>query len=761
MLPGLEKKPTRLILTIVVARLQDGQCFDYQSTSCTMLIVQRDKELRFDVYDSSDYYKLKVSVFTDDKRKTYLVGETWIDLVQVIRPGGDRNDAWHNLNYKGKYAGEIRIEMSYYDSRPRTQGSLPSPAQAGASKQATIQRRPLAEDLSPAPLSAASAFGPRSMGRRPSELAALPDVEGQAEYSDFSRSFNGSASTPYGSVYPGRSSSVVSLLPAIPRGPDATRDQYTGSDSHTSRVSQGREARQTQLAHHQSMPDVRAARASWSSRTLDDRRDSIHESILEEAHADMPELSPQVSSRSTGRAGSGRTLPYPLTTTPAPVTSDYNFRQSIRSAAGSVSPSPLHAASGTISPRSTTSTPGAQARRALPATPGSQPHTLRHAHSSNFASSLPYQSPSPRLTQPPMTRHSISDPYASPGPTRSHPLSQQIHRANSPQPIYESEGDYQDEPLRFRTAQDTPLHRPLAVSPRVSTSPYSVGQQSIGNVEPRNPARQPQTTTPRTAPLRKSVGSGSGSAFFSPDSFDVHNPASRSSPIEPSTNPHKPFQVTSPPLGSHRRSEEPIRGWDGRDIDPSDHLPVDCWAPEPEQKVASKGYGSGERGFGPRETTDTPKRSSLLVNVRTKHGSTSSAGPVSMSGSNSWTSKNVQGSLQQQYSPQSRSALAEIQPRSPQAPSGFSNRYQSEQATYDQDFDNSSALAMPMPYDNSPVKSSPSSYDSRGYGTSALEREMSQIDIGGSRRGRVTGHASPRNGGHASPQTYSHGAQYR
>jgi hypothetical protein len=78
----------------------------------------RDQELRFTVHDSPDYYQLKVSVFNDDK-KTDLIGETWIPLEMVVVPGGGQNDLWHNLQCKGRYAGEIRIELTYYDTRPR------------------------------------------------------------------------------------------------------------------------------------------------------------------------------------------------------------------------------------------------------------------------------------------------------------------------------------------------------------------------------------------------------------------------------------------------------------------------------------------------------------------------------------------------------------------------------------------------------------------------------------------------------------------
>ncbi|MCJ1389014.1 hypothetical protein MMC18_001867, partial [Xylographa bjoerkii] len=77
-----------------------------------------DQELRFTVHDSPDYHQLKVSVFNDDKR-TDLIGETWVSLDKVVVSGGGQSDVWHSLNCKGRYAGEIRIELTYYDTRPK------------------------------------------------------------------------------------------------------------------------------------------------------------------------------------------------------------------------------------------------------------------------------------------------------------------------------------------------------------------------------------------------------------------------------------------------------------------------------------------------------------------------------------------------------------------------------------------------------------------------------------------------------------------
>jgi hypothetical protein len=78
-----------------------------------------------------------------------------------VVPGGGQNDLWHNLNCRGKYAGEIRIEITYYDTRPKqerpektkqaaTNGveegardSLKGPRQPKASP---VKRRPLPSD---------------------------------------------------------------------------------------------------------------------------------------------------------------------------------------------------------------------------------------------------------------------------------------------------------------------------------------------------------------------------------------------------------------------------------------------------------------------------------------------------------------------------------------------------------------------------------------------------------------------------------------
>ncbi|KAK1756818.1 ingression protein fic1 [Echria macrotheca] len=111
-----------------------------------------DQELRFTVHDSPDYYQLKVSVFNDDK-KTELIGESWIDLRDIIISGGGQSDQWHQLACKGKYAGEVRIEITFYDSRPKPEKSV------------VKAKPPVTAEPESAPSSAATA-GPRTMPKR-------------------------------------------------------------------------------------------------------------------------------------------------------------------------------------------------------------------------------------------------------------------------------------------------------------------------------------------------------------------------------------------------------------------------------------------------------------------------------------------------------------------------------------------------------------------------------------------------------------------
>lgn len=83
---------------------------------------------------------------------------------------------------------------------------------------------------------------------------------------------------------------------------------------------------------------------------------------------------------------------------------------------------------------------------------------------------------------------------------------------------------------------------------------------------------QPPPAEERPAPVTTQIP-------FSPDSYDALNPnASRSSTSLQAVESTRKSEQEAPP------EPTPIIGDDGREIDPSDHLPSDTWAPEPEKK---------------------------------------------------------------------------------------------------------------------------------------------------------------------------------
>jgi hypothetical protein len=125
-------------------------------------------------------------VFNDDK-KTELIGETWASLDGVITPGGGQSDDWHTLNCKGKYAGEIRIELTFYDTRTkaekpvvekRRESTRPdgqSPAVGGPRQSMPVKRRPLPSDptgASPSPSNTPEQRGLRGLRAGPRELGS-------------------------------------------------------------------------------------------------------------------------------------------------------------------------------------------------------------------------------------------------------------------------------------------------------------------------------------------------------------------------------------------------------------------------------------------------------------------------------------------------------------------------------------------------------------------------------------------------------------
>ena len=654
-----------------------------------ILMSYRDQEMRFTVHDSPDYYQLKVSVFNDDK-KTELIGETWVALEQIVVPGGGQNDVWHTLNCKGRYAGEIRIELTYYDTRPREEKAEkrlqsapmdiptgPTGSGVGGPRQPKpVKRRPLPADPTdpsrPSPLpytppqDAQQRFGdsPDGYGVEPTPV---PDVRYQNSQSSNSRRVPLENTQPQQHVARD-SSNFMTPSPHHPAVDDhdtfepahpssyqqseinvpnyALHDEYNYEDSHI----YGEEDSNNRPSKPFIQPLQQGMINSHSSPAVIDARPRIN--FLHGQHY-LGSSTPKSYSYEEGP-----TLPY-ATEDPYHVQSG-GFPTPVEDEEPPPPP-PLHRNSG--------SRPSPQAHGRMPPEqynpiPTTAPLNVRNPRGSVNGSPLAQvQSNHPYADYPtsPSVSISHSNSQSQPAPSvSSHASYSQLRNRRSQSPmrdygqsvppslvpgyepsIAEDESErimhenrmsvrhhYSDPPRpQFQQAQipvdpqlpqyqqaPSPIEQQLSYAEQTpAQTPQSRPQPRSRNVEAVQERRahrasapiiQPQVASPdpRT-PLRKSVGPNPGSAPaerrssgipFSPDSFDAFNPSmsAASSVNEPGARYNTPEQAKEAARQHERREklgDGPIIGNDGRIIDPSDHLPTDTWAPEPEQKAPKKG----------------------------------------------------------------------------------------------------------------------------------------------------------------------------
>lgn len=262
--------------------------------------------------------------------------------------------------------------------------------------------------------------------------------------------------------------------------------------------------------------------------------------------------------------------------------------------------------------------------------PAPQPSEPQY-HQSQASESQYYQSqpsehqPQPSEPQYQQSQHSESQ-YYQPQPPESQyytsqPSDPQYHQGQHPESQYyqprSSDPQYyppQPPDPQYHQSQHSesqyyqPQHsQSQYYPPQSSDSPYyperlrsSPGPVDEG-ADPRSNSgvSKPRSTSPdiRGIPPRKSVSPrpppteerGLTGVPFSPDSYDALNPnAGRASAT---TAPAPRYETPEQAMEAARRTElekerelQPIIGSDGRVIDPSDHLPTDTWAPEPERK---------------------------------------------------------------------------------------------------------------------------------------------------------------------------------
>ncbi|KAH9835974.1 Protein kinase C conserved region 2 (CalB) [Teratosphaeria destructans] len=681
-----------------------------------------DQELRFTVHDSPDYHTLKVSVFSEDK-KTDLIGEAWVNLDSVVIPGGGKSDIWQGLNCKGKYAGEVRIELTYYDSRPKPEPSEEDLAtRAGKGK---VKRRPLPSNPnsgSVTPDTIPELAGPVRAKHGPRDLSAPPRMPSMPRdtmgfHHSQMHSLYGNQPIQHGlangetqteqppphdysdepeAVYPGQQPYIdpyqqPDFLPQLApsnRQRAGTQVRYASSQALIAPL-QPRPLQATSLQHSQSAPMVptqqepevyedgsqlnteyseRIPNVDYQHQRVRQRRMDVPPSFQQEYGDAYPqtELPAELESPPPPPPAHSNSAPAVPQFAPSPV-GRYGSAPPPGARHNSVpNTSPLQRIErGWNSPQQMVH--GQPARGRSVDDYGSAPE--RNSYGGAPSSHTPGQSPSPYSRSSPAgrgtpQRHSVADLYGQ-TPPRPHPLSQQVPRARSPLP--EVDPRYEQSSYDHQASDAAPpLIKPRALSPQPAMpavrprSSYSIQHPVRAHESSDKSPLSASRPDPRlahlagsTPPARKSVSSrpspidsGSPSVPFSPDSFDSYNPNARPSPL--AASPHAPYQVR----GGAENAEErkgPIVGWHGQEIDPSDHLPVDSWAPEPEKKTPTKTYGLGrDRDFGPRTSQGGVRTSGgriskdTVVTMRMKGASGADPGSIPASAGRNRLQKKAQ-----------------------------------------------------------------------------------------------------------------------
>ncbi|KAK5127244.1 hypothetical protein LTR85_008606 [Meristemomyces frigidus] len=774
-----------------------------------------DQELRYTVHDSPDYYNLKISVFSEDKR-TDLIGEAWVSLTDVIVPGGGKNDMWQGLHCKGKYAGEIRIELTYYDSRPKpeTQASVAGDEEAGMRQSigsgSRVKRRPLPTnptgsdvmvDTIPEPAVPGRAkHGPRDYRTPPRANSMPPEMSYQHQqlhslYGNqpvqHTASHAPSPQAPPEQAPPNQYYDEPQPYPEqaqyeepyqepdfLPQLPPSGRQRPAPSQRLASNqaplvLHQPRPHSHVGLIHSHSAPMVPQSQVEpqayddgyqlrtdypepipdmdYQHRHLRQRRNDVPPGWQEEYGDTYAQEQPEVEDEPGPP-------PPPMHSISAPVVP--RFAPSPTGRYGSAPPSSArHHSVPNSSPLqsigrgygSAHQTPVRGHHPEGRSVDDYAPSPEQNPYGSAPPSLTPGQTPSPYARGPVAkampSRHSVADPYVN-TPPRPHPLSQEVPRARSPlpelptqynQPQYQRDYDPHGAPPLIKPRATSPHPAPLSQSgsrPRSSYSlqhpvrsfessdgsPLSTSQLNprLAHVAGYTPATR-KSVSPRPSP----TDGGIPGVPFSPDSFDVHNPYVRPSPL--GTSPHTPYHVPSASAPGTNESKGPIVGWHGQEIDPSDHLPVDSWAPEPEKKTPTKTYGVGrDRDFGPRTsqrvTTSGGRVSKdTVINVRMKSAEPEPSPPA---GRNRLVKKSGGPGRGPNVEPLSEHDNYNSIPN-PYAPQDYGRGFAG----------GSPAYGVPNVPPKVPLQ--------HEYGPDALSREISSIDIGSSRHGRPTNGSVP------------------
>ena len=584
----------------------------------------RDQELRFTVHESPDYYKLKCSVFNDDK-KTDMIGEAWLDLHDLIKPGGGQNDLWHQLNFKGKYAGDIRVEMTYYDTRVNPE--------LEAEKRRQLEKTSRSE-------SAYSGSAPRQLG--PREIKRRPLPPGPVHH--------GTPDLPQPLRIPPRISHSEQVRPSsvserqLPPRPTLQQHWSTpesANDYDYDRIHIDSRAREVDYANGFETQDDYGFQLEYDSYNDDQYFDGEHPQQDQHARTYQRWAEEPMSVSPHSEPSS----PY----------SPYNSSPPIRQSPPAMPEQPSRAQRMGVSPVKYNAHRDSPLRQSMsqhemPILPSASQHSYQldlephspppppppvHRNSAPRPAALTYNTP-PRIPLPgrPASYHASvevrsplqtleqqynPDPQASPRSSgrrlsaqpRADPFQQgtslesvqgspaSIGEFPAPHQLTQNYGvDFAENPVEqdqqgryvrrnSATDQQSPYRLPARAQtfdadtfdgPTYRSEPQVFKPRAV-SPNARGPVRKSGSPHPHT-PTQSTQYSGTP---YGPDSYDTPNTGS-SPALETYDSPSHAKEIARQEEVAKLRDQGPIIGNDGRVIDPSDHLPSDTWAPEPERK---------------------------------------------------------------------------------------------------------------------------------------------------------------------------------
>ncbi|KAK8048717.1 Ingression fic1 [Apiospora phragmitis] len=619
---------------------------------------------------------------------------------------GGQNDQWQSLNCKGKYAGEIRIEVTFYDSRPkpekpvakakpvaatpeqeatsgpsgpRTAGTANPPGTSFIPKQSPLQaleyntppplpRASHSDHYSPGPdqgYGASPSHRPSPQGYRP-----LESVEKAAPYDENRRHH----SDPYAQPFELEPRALVTHSqhtydPAVPpvhhqiqRQPVQEDERPPPPPVHRVRNNSG----SSEMVHRSSF-DMQQQKATLAMTMRQDvLRSEAHRHSLPAQTSSYPGRPPtaptnlpltypkrfmpnqhkhnsqleqydeasynQVSSPAplnlSGRASAasgqyhnpspGQVLSQHQSTSPGPVLDQYQ----------STSPGQLHEKHPNNDYNISTSQivsrdsrgPGSQT---YPSSYGADPYIGQDSYATHGEMELTrYQGPGSSYALPPVPATLVPgfDPLLSRDmPTRPQEERNQERRYTQTQPL-PSPPPHEAGNTPFQPSPAPPAPSPSAnyrghsPNPSASYRTHSPNPSASYRAHSPNPSASYRAHSPNPNPnhtiRRKSVSPAPPQEHrrlsgvpFGPDSYDELNPSMTSA-----NDPSKSSEYTN----AYGKIVTP----DGREVDPSDHLPMDTWAPEPEPKQPKKDSESSRPTPGGAQPMPPSGRRALRVTVR-------------------------------------------------------------------------------------------------------------------------------------------------